>query len=143
MIESIIETLTENSSYELTLTESRFLRDQNCLSILIEQSFKRLFQSYSLTFNMAYSRKGNLFYRPFKRVAIDFDEEFTRTVAYIHTNPVKHGLTPDFMTYEWSSWQTILSDYPTKLLRDELIERFGGKELMISSHLQMSSLLVI
>ena len=133
-----MEWLAECNAEELTLTESRFLRSQTCLSVLIEQSFKRLFQSYSINFNNSYSRKGNLFYRPFKRLVIDSDEEFKRAVTYIHTNPVKHGLTSDFTTYKWSSWQTMVSDNPTQLLRDELIRRFGCKELMISSHFERS-----
>ena len=73
---------------ELTLTEKKYLHQQVgkhpaevsndktpiiTFSELIEKTFKRFFQSYSMAFNEQHKRKGNLFYKPFKRVKIETD----------------------------------------------------------------------
>ncbi|MEI9809709.1 MAG: hypothetical protein WDO16_18635 [Bacteroidota bacterium] len=113
----------ESKDYkDLTLTEKRFLDRKISTSELLEQSFKRFFQSYALSFNKAHDRKGNLFYKPFKRVHVAKDSHLTQAVVYIHANPLKHKLIKDFTQYPWSSWQSILSDAPTQLLRKEIID---------------------
>ncbi|WP_246021938.1 hypothetical protein [Flavobacterium cellulosilyticum] len=38
--------------------------------------------------------------------------------------------------YPWSSYETIISDKPTKLMRNEVIEIFGGIEDYIFFHNQ-------
>jgi REP element-mobilizing transposase RayT len=131
----------------LTLTEKQFLErydnDHNgnsiTLSELIENAFKRFFQSYALAFNKQNNRQGNLFYKPFKRVRIADEAQFTMAVIYIHANAGKHGLVKDFTTYKWSSWHSIISNNPTSLLRDEIIEWFGGKEQCIKIHKEMAA----
>ena len=105
---------------------------------LIENSFKRWFQSYAQSFNADQTRSGNLFYRPFKRVLIESDEQFTKTLIYIHANAVKHDLTEDFTKYKWSSWQSFLSKQSTKLLRSEILDWFGSIENFIKVHLESS-----
>jgi putative transposase len=123
---------------ELTMTEKKFLNNEICTSELIEQSFKRFFQSYSLSFNNVYDRKGNLFYRPFKRIEINKETQFTQAVVYIHANPVKHQLVTDFKQYQWSSWHDLISESPTELLRQELLDWFGNKDLFIRTHKEMT-----
>lgn len=122
----------------LTLTEERYLLNKITTSELIEHSFKRFFQSYSLSINNFHDRKGNLFHKPFKRVEVIEDTQFIQTVAYIHLNPVKHGLIKDFTQYQWSSWRSLLSNSPTRLLRTEVLERFGGLDLFIRTHTEMT-----
>ena len=85
-----------------------------------------------------YNRQGNLFYKPFKRIKVDRDSQFTQAVVYIHANPLKHQLVKDFSLYKWSSWKSLLSESPTRLLRKELLEWFGGKDLFIKTHLDLS-----
>ena len=106
---------------------------------MIEKTFKRFFQSYALAFNKLYTRHGNLFYKPFKRVRIDSDPQFTMAVIYVHANAAKHGLVKDFTTYPWSSWHSIISKQPTLLLREELIRWFGSIELCIKTHKELAS----
>ena len=108
---------------------------QQCtLSEFIEQAYKRFFQSYSLAFNKVHNRKGNLFYKPFKRVAVEKESYFTSAIVYIHANPVKHQLTDDFTAYNWSSWKSYVSDAPSLLLRQEVFNWFGDKEQFIKAH---------
>lgn len=121
-----------------TPSEKLFLDKKLLFSELIERAFKRFFQSYSMAFNKQYDRKGNLFYKPFKRVAVDKDSQFTQAVIYVHANPLKHQLVKDFTLYKWSSWQSVLSEMPTRLLRNELLDWFGGKKQFIRTHNNLS-----
>lgn len=121
-----------------TLTEKLFLDKKLLLGELIEKTFKRFFQSYAMAFNKQYNRNGNLFYRPFKRIEINKDSQFTQTIVYIHANALKHQLVKDFTLYKWSSWQSILSELPTRLLRSELLEWFGGKDQFMRTHNELS-----
>ena len=123
----------------LTLTEKEFVQNETTLGELIEQSFKRFFQSYSLAFNKQHNRKGNLFHRPFKRVEINKESHFTQAVIYIHANAQHHRLCKDFTRYKWSSWHTMLSDLPTQIKRSEVLQWFGGLQQFIIIHKSMSN----
>jgi putative transposase len=142
--------LKDKNKEELTSTEKRFLdcRVSNLqkvgnpivtLSELVENSFKRFFQSYALAFNKRHNKKGNLFYKPFKRIMINKDSQFTMTVVYIHANAGKHRLVKDFTEYKWSSWHSILSCQPTLLLRDEVIAWFGTLTECVRVHREMAA----
>jgi REP element-mobilizing transposase RayT len=131
---AIRDGLERKGQKELLLTEKRFMDKLITTGELTEQSFKRFFQSYAQSFNKVYNRNGNLFYKPFKRVAVQKDSHFTRTVVYIHANPLKHKIVKDFTQYKWSSWHSVIADAPTQLLRQELIEWFGSKEQFVKAH---------
>jgi len=109
-LEKIKATLNSSELSELSATKKKFLKDTISCSELIEHAFKRFFQSYALAFNKVHNRKGNLFYKPFKRVEIKNESHFTQAIIYIHTNPAKHFVSKDFTKWKWSSYQAILSD---------------------------------
>jgi putative transposase len=119
---------------ELTMTEKRFLKREMGLSVLIEQAFKRLFQSYSISFNNYYTRKGNLFHRPFKRLIVESEAHFTKTIIDIHLKPVTNGTTTDIIQYKWSSFPHILSENAGYLQKNEVLARFGSPENMLRCH---------
>ncbi len=135
--ENIQAYLKSKELKELTPTEKKFIEQQINLSELIEQCFKRFFQSYSLAFNKQHNRKGNLFYKPFKRLKLEKETHFTQAIIYIHANPFKHKLAKDFTSWQWSSWQTMVSTSPTQLLRDEILAWFGNKDRFIEAHKSM------
>jgi putative transposase len=122
-----------NSGY-LSKTENRFLKEEISLGELVEFYFKSFFQSYSLAFNKVNKRKGNLFYKPFKRVLVVEENHFTRAVIYIHTNPLKHNISNDFAAYQWSSWNSLMHNKPTWLCKQELLDWFGGMKQFIAIH---------
>lgn len=130
----IISSLLGTADRGQTMIEKRYLDNIITTGVFTEQRFKRFFQSYSLAFNKMYNRNGNLFYKPFKRVLVDRESQFTQAIVYIHANPVKHRLVPDFENYQWSSWKTLLSDKPTSLSRQEIIDWFGNRDNMIRDH---------
>ena len=102
--------------------EKIYLEGKESSTRLLEKAFQQFFTSYSMAFNKMYDRDGNLFHRPFKRIEINKESHFTQAIVYIHANPLKHKLVDDFTLYYWSSWKSLISDAPTLLLRNELIE---------------------
>ena len=134
---AITSFLTELPIEKRTKSEQHFLSDKD-INTLIEMTFKRFFISYAMAFNLMFKRTGNLFYRTFNRVEILKDSHFTHALVYVHANAQKHKLVKEFTSYPWSSYHSIISDKTTKLLRDELIEWFGSKEMFIKIHKEMS-----
>jgi REP element-mobilizing transposase RayT len=67
----------------------------------------RVFGSYTQAFNKAYGHTGTLFEGPYQAIAVTRDVYLEYLCAYIHLNPVRHGLveTPDTWVYsnypEW------------------------------------------
>ena len=81
-----------------------------------------------------YSRKGNLFYKTFKRVALENENHFRRAMVYIHTNPVKHGLIEDFREFEWSSFKEYLSPARSIIPKEEVYKIFGNRQAFLAAH---------
>lgn len=101
---------------------------------IFSKQFARIFNSYSQAFNKENNRHGALIESPFKRKAITSDEYLINTIVYIHQNPQNHSVVDDFSKYNFSSYQSILSNSKTLLKRDEVIELFDDKENFILSH---------
>ncbi len=91
-----------------------------------------------MAFNKIYKRKGNLFSRTFKRVEISKDSQFTQALVYIHPNAQKHQLMKKFILYPWTLYHSTTSDKPTKILRTEVLNWFGGKAQFQIVHKEMS-----
>jgi putative transposase len=107
------------------------------------QQFSNLFNSYTKSINKRYQRSGNLFHRPFQRLRVDSDAYFVNLVHYIHFNPQKHGFIVDFRKYPYSSYRTILSKKPTKLMRDSVLQAFAGKAQFLKTHSQLPDEVVL
>lgn len=105
----------------------------------LSQQFSNFFNAYAKSINNAYDRTGSLFQHPFGRVPITSDRQFWNVIAYIHQNPQKHGFVKDFRDWKWSSYGLLLSEKPTKLNREVVMEWFGNKESYIELHEQWVS----
>jgi REP element-mobilizing transposase RayT len=92
------------------------------------QSFSNLFNAYTKAFNKKYNRHGALFERPFRRKWVNYDTYFQNLIVYIHNNPVHHNICEHPLEYAWSSYLSCLSDKPTKLKRQEVIDIFNDVE---------------
>jgi len=103
-------------------------------SSVISDQFRIFFLSYSKAINKQENRTGSLFQKRFKRSTIDDTESMQWTVFYIHSNPVRHKMRKYFTNYQFSSYQSLLSDMPTKLKRDELLKLFNGRDNFITFH---------
>lgn len=99
----------------------------------VTQAFSNLFNAYAKAFNKQNHRTGSLFEKHFKRIQIVNDEYLKNVIQYIHLNP-KHHLDVNYKNFIFSSYQTILSDKPTNLLRNEIIKLFENIDNFIYCH---------
>ena len=82
--------------------------------------FGTLFNSYTRAYNRTYHRSGSLFEGHFKRKEVTSLPYLLNLIAYIHRNPVHHGLVKKTEDWPYSSWHALQTDAPTLLRRDEL-----------------------
>ncbi len=100
----------------------------------VSRAFANFFNAYAKGINKFYERTGALFQRPFGRRWVYRNEYFLVLISYIHQNPQKHGLIADFREWPFSSYNTLISQKPTRLVRDEVLEWFQGREQFIAFH---------
>jgi putative transposase len=127
-----IEPVAKTYCYSLLPNHFHFLiritdRENESQKSSVSQAFSNLFNAYAKAINKKYHRTGSLFQENFKRKEITGESYFTYIVGYILTNPVKHGFCKDAATYPYSSYKILLTDNPTNLLRDEIIQCFTSK----------------
>lgn len=97
-------------------------------------SFSNFLNGYTKAYNKLYDRHGGLFQRKFKRKRIDKESYLSQVIIYIHRNPQKHGIVKDFKKWRFSSYQAIISQKPTQIDRDFIIEWFGDFEQFQKIH---------
>jgi putative transposase len=95
-----------------------------------------LFNAYAKAFNNTSDRTGSLFERPFGRVRVTSNAYIVWLVVYIHQNPQKHGILPDFRDWPYSSFHAHLSPQATRLKRDEVLAWFDGEAGFVPAHEQ-------
>ncbi len=108
--------------------------EQKNYNAIINQKFSNFFNSYTRTFNKNKQRKGKLFMLPYKRKKIKDQFYFTRVITYIHRNPIHHHLVKNMEKWKYSSYNNLLSDRPTLLKREDVINWFGDKSAFIECH---------
>ena len=94
----------------------------------IAQGFSNLFNAYAKAINKKYGRKGSLFQRKFQRKRIDTEDYLRKLVVYVNLNPVIHGFCEDYKGYIHSSYRGLISDKPTALKRQFVIDLFEDRE---------------
>ncbi len=98
--------------------------------------FSNLFNSYTQSFNKVYERKGSLFMQNMKAQEITDDNSFCKVVHYLHANPVHHRFVKALGIWAHTSYKIFLSNMPTKLERQYVLDMFGGLEQFIKYHEQ-------
>ena len=106
---------------------------------IISNQFRKLFISYTKSFNKVYDRTGSLFQKPFKRIKIDSENYLLMLIHYIHHNPIHHNFTDGYKDWTYSSYSTIASASPTKVKRKEVLKFFGGEDAFIEYHKEMKN----
>jgi REP element-mobilizing transposase RayT len=101
--------------------------DELDLPKFVSRIFGNLFSSYSQAFNRQQNRKGSLFMPNFKRKTVDNEVYYTKLIHYIHNNPVHHQFVKNLNEWKFSSYQAFLVDKKTNILREEVLDWFGGK----------------
>lgn len=133
--ESIFEYVSQLYPGYRTCSENKFISGQITLEQFMEKTWMRLFTSYAMRFNATHKRKGNLFYRPFKRKKIENEFQLKRAIGYVNTNAQKHGIVDDFRKYPWSSWHEIIHEIPSLCNLQAVLDLFGGIQRFHDFHL--------
>jgi len=112
------------------------LRIDNKETEFLTQTFTNFFISYSKSFNKAHNRMGRLLLQPFKRKLVEDYDYFTYLLAYIHRNPIHHGLVSDFSDWKYSSYNSFLLKQQNILdiKRKEVLSYFYSLEEFIDFH---------
>ncbi|MBE7535376.1 MAG: hypothetical protein HS124_06570 [Anaerolineales bacterium] len=100
----------------------------------VSQYFSNFFNAYARGVNIATQRTGALFERPFKRIPVDSESYLMRLIVYIHQNPQKHKFVTDFRDWNYSSYHDMISNNPTRLQREKVLQLFGSREDFIRIH---------
>ncbi len=110
------------------------VKNNDLLKINLQRQFSHLFNAYTKAINNRYKRTGSLFQERFRRKEVTSEVYFTRLIYYIHFNPQHHGLIDDFSNWKYSSYHSLLSKAKTLLMRENVLEWFGGKEWYTKFH---------
>ena len=100
----------------------------------VMQQFSNFFNCYTKSFNKKYNRKGALFIDYLRRTLISDEEYLRNIVLYIHQNPIHHKMCNKLENWRYSSYNSLLSEKPTLLEREEVINWFGDLENFILMH---------
>ncbi len=98
---------------------------------LISKQFSNFFSSYTQAFNKQQHRMGSLFIKNFKRKYISDRDYLLKMVNYIHLNPVRHGFCESPRDWEFSSYNSLLSEQESDLVNKEVIMWFEDRENFI------------
>lgn len=140
--------LPNHFHYMIRIKEQAFIKDhfniikRNALFTpelapgFIMERVSNLLNSYTKAYNKMYNRKGALFMDYCRRVEIATETQFGNTLFYIHKNPVHHGYCAKIEDWHWSSYNSFLSDKPTFLCRQAVLEWFGGVKGFTDYHSQ-------
>ncbi len=100
----------------------------------VSNQMKIMLTSFAKSINIQESRSGSLLEKPFKRKLIKSEKQFQYLIWYIHRNPVHHKINSYYANYRHSSYQSFLSNKPSSLCREEVIEAFQGKKSFLEYH---------
>jgi REP element-mobilizing transposase RayT len=106
------------------------------ISDFIMERFSNFLNCYTKSINKMYNRKGALFMDYLKRSKVEKESDFTAFVFYTHKNAVHHGYKVNIGEWKYDAYHSLISEKPTKLLRNEVLEWFGGREKFIKFHEQ-------
>jgi len=105
-------------------------------TVYLTQQFSNFFISYSKSFNKTHNRLGRLLLQPFKRKVIEDEAYLTFLVAYIHRNPIHHGLVKNFSDWKYSSYNSFITNKSTdiEINRNEVLSYFYSLDEFIEFH---------
>ncbi|MFY8090173.1 MAG: transposase [Chitinophagaceae bacterium] len=103
--------------------------------------FKHMLNGYAQAYNKMYIRKGALFIDYLRRKQITDNHYFTKIIHYIHNNPIHHNFCKSIDEWTYSSYHTILSNKPTGVEREKVIDWFGSLNNFKALHQQSVDIL--
>jgi putative transposase len=125
---------------EINTTELSYSTVENPKIIDPSRQFSHFFNAYTQAINKRHNRTGSLFETTFERKLVYSETYFQQLIFYIHNNPFQHGFVEKMSLYPWSSYETIISNKPTRLKRNEVLTLFGDVENFHFYHNQEQNL---
>ena len=95
---------------------------------------KGLKRSYEHDLLKKYNAKGVLGSREKPTTLLPNPEDVTRTILYIHKNPVYHGLVHQVDDWEFTSYHEILEQRDHVVVSQNIIDLFGSMENFLECH---------
>ena len=125
----------EKKLRELKTKEQQRKYDLN-RSLFISEQFGNWCNGYTKAINKRYNRKGKLFMDNLNRKLIDSEAYYSKVIHYIHANAAQHRLCADVKGWPYSSYHSIVSGREIWLMRDEVLDWFGGLHNFVRFHQQ-------
>jgi REP element-mobilizing transposase RayT len=97
---------------------------------------QRVFGSYTQAFNKAYHASGTLFQGRFQARLVDTERYLRHLCCYIHTNPVKHGLTKSPDSWPYSNYQSWVDDRLTQPTCRQFVAEFFGTPARYAAYIR-------
>ena len=113
---------------ETSSMAKRFLADEVPYSHFLSDQFRRLQLGYTKRYNRKYGRTGSLWQARFKRVSISEIQHLVRKITYVHHNGLHHLGHRTYLEYPHTSYHAVISDKPTSLAREHVLELFKQNE---------------
>ncbi len=123
-IRNVDELFMENAKAEKTKASRKFIGQEITLDEFLEDQMKRFLISYAKAFNKREQREGSVFQKRFKRIGIRNENHLCYLIAYHHHNPIHHKLVKQYEDWKFTSYLTMLSEAPTKVCREEVLNLF-------------------
>lgn len=92
------------------------------------------FNAYAKALNKRYGRRGAVFAHRFRRKTVATPPYAAALVRYLHENPQRHGLVPDFRAWPFTSWHACCSANPTRVARESVLALFDGPKGFRRAH---------
>src|SRR2546423_5079496 len=97
----------------------------------LEFSMRSLLTGFATVFNRRHERVGHLFQNRYKSIVCEAERYFLELVRYIHLNPLRGGIVPDFDAldeYPYTGHSALLGATPRGWQSTEpVLERFGRR----------------
>lgn len=100
------------------------------------ESWRRFSIGYTQAINKQEGRRGSLFQEHPKHLHVSSDAHLLRLIRYIHNNPKHHKLTGQPETWRFSSYPAFFSKSPSRIMRAQVLELFGGTATFEAFHQQ-------
>lgn len=110
------------------------IKDSNGFDKLVSKNLNKLFSQHALLINKESNRYGSLFCKSFKRIKITNEHYLKNLIVYVHENPTKHGLTKNYKSYPYSSYQEIILNTSKLIDPESIFYLFGGYPGFIEHH---------
>jgi REP element-mobilizing transposase RayT len=92
------------------------------------QVISNMLNSYVKVINLTRERTGSLFEKTFERKRITTEDYLRKAILYVHRNPAKHKVTPNFLEYPFSSVGHYKRGSSYCINTGFVFDLFGGEE---------------